>query len=240
MHLEAPPGAPLVVQLACDALLYSHIGGGMIGMSAGAVALLTRKGERVHRIAGSVFTAAMLVMAGVGAGVAPFLPAEQIPNTTAGVFTFYLVLTGWMTVRRAEGRIGLFERLAILIPVAGAGIGLYLSTRPEITGIQHMATYVIAGIATLSALGDVHLLLRKGLLGRPRIARHVWRMCVALTIAAFSFFVGQQGYLPKAVRGTFLLNLPGFAALLFMTFWLLRVWLSKAFRSQPLQPRIAA
>jgi hypothetical protein len=240
MHLEAPSGASLVVRLACDALLYSHIGGGMVGMAAGTVALLTRKGERLHRMAGTVFTGAMLIMAGVGAGVAPFLPSEQIPNTTAGVFTFYLVLTGWMTVRRPEGRVGLFERVAVLIPLAGACVMLWLMTRPEITGIQHTATIVISSIAGLCILGDVHLILRKGLVGRPRIARHVWRMCVALAIAAFSFFAGQQQLLPKMVRGTILVSLPGLAALLFMAFWLLRVWLSKAFRSQPLQTQVAA
>jgi hypothetical protein len=240
MILQAPPDAPLAVRLALDALLYSHIGGGMIGMASGTVALLVRKGERVHRAAGTVFTFAMLVMAGVGAGVAPFLPTEQIPNTTAGVFTFYLVLTGWMTVRRPEGRIGLFERLAVLIPLAGVGVMLWLMTRPEITGIQHTATIVISSVAGLCILGDLHLIARRGLVGRPRIARHVWRMCVALTIAAFSFFTGQQKFLPEAVRGTIFVSLPGLAALLFMIFWLLRVWLSKGFRSDPLQTQVAA
>lgn len=240
MHLEAPSDAPLAVRLALDALLYSHIGGGMVGMAAGTVTLLARKGERLHRAAGSVFTAAMLVMAGVGGAVAPFMPSEQIPNTAAGAFVFYLVLSGWMTVRRPEGRIGLFERFAILIPISGAIVMFYMSTRPEIRGIEHMGTYVIATLGALCALGDLHQLWRGGLIGRPRIARHVWRMCVALAGAAFSFFAGQQKFLPEEVRGTFWLNLPGLAALLFMVFWLLRVWLSKAFRSQPVRTPLAA
>jgi uncharacterized membrane protein len=240
MILQLPADASPALRLGADVLLYSHISGGMIGMASGAVALLTRKGERVHRAAGTVFFVAMLVMAGVGACVSPFLPSEQIGNTTAGVFTFYLVLTGWATVRRGEGRIGTFERTAIAIPIAGVGMGLYMSTLPEITGTQHVATYVIAGIAALCALGDTHLILKRGLVGRPRIARHVWRMGVALAMAALSFFAGQQKYLPEFVRGTMYVLVPGLTALALMAFWLLRVWLTKAFRSQPLQTQVAA
>ena len=38
--------------------------------------------------------------------------------------------------------------------------------------------------------------------GAPRIARHLWRLCTALTVATGSFFLGQQQMLPKSWHGS--------------------------------------
>jgi len=45
-----------------------------------------------------------------------------------------------------------------------------------------------ATIMMLAAIGDVRILRFGMLRGRPRLARHLWRMCFALFIAAGSFF----------------------------------------------------
>jgi len=48
---------------------------------------------------------------------------------------------------------------------------------------------VILGAALLlAAAGDVRVLRRGALKGAPRLKRHLWRMCVAMFIAAGSFF----------------------------------------------------
>ena len=175
----------------------------------------------------------MLIMAGVGGAVSPFMPSDQIPNTTAGAFTFYMVLTGWLTVKRPEGTARPFDAIIMLIPLGGALIGAYLTTRAEYKGIEHIAGFVICGLASLCVVGDLHLVLRRGLTGRARISRHVWRMCTGLLMAVMSFFTGQQKYLPEIVRGTFWVNVPGLIVLVLMVFWLLRVWVTRAFRAQP-------
>ena len=41
----------------------------------------------------------------------------QFPNIGGGALAFYLVLSAYMTVKRREGRIGLFERVSFLIPL---------------------------------------------------------------------------------------------------------------------------
>jgi hypothetical protein len=48
-------------------------------------------------------------------------------------------------------------------------------------------------------------------------------MCVALLIAAFSFFLGQPQVFPASVRGSALLYIPEIAVLGLMIFWLVRV-----------------
>jgi len=54
-------------------------------------------------------------------------------------------------------------------------------------------------------------------------------MCVALLIASFSFFLGQQQVFPASVRGSPLLFVPEIAILAVMIFWLVRVRFSVRF-----------
>src|SRR5262249_57005032 len=100
------------------------IGGGSVGILSGATAMIATKGSPLHRAAGRVFVAAMLVMSGVGAAVAPLLPVPEPTSSIAGAFTFYLVLSAWMTVRRDDARSRTFEfgTLAAALCVIAAGI----------------------------------------------------------------------------------------------------------------------
>ena len=60
-----------------------HIGGGAVGLVSGAIAIFARKGSRVHRAAGNVFFASMLVMA-VFAVYLGFTMQDQLVNVFIG------------------------------------------------------------------------------------------------------------------------------------------------------------
>ena len=229
--LRAPADAPWVLHAAAWLLLYLHIGGGTVGMASGAVALLSRKGERLHRAAGNVFFVSMLLMAGVAAATAPFIPSapgEQLTNTTAGLFTFYLVATSWTTVKRPEREVGRLEVGAVAVPAGIAVMGLLLATTklggPDRT--VYATVYAFAAVAAIAVAGDLHAIRRGGLAGTPRVARHLWRMCLALFIAVGSFFLGQSDEIPAALRGP-QLAIPPLAVLALMAFWLVRVRLPR-------------
>ena len=225
--LRFGPEAPAILHLLASALLFLHIAGASVAMIAGAVAVIARKGDTVHRAAGNVFFASMLVMAGVAGGVSPFM-AEIVPtNIAASVMTLYLVTTGWMTVKRPEGAVGRFETGAMLFAL---GLAPTAAVFGQITGDPTL--YFFAVIATLAALADFTLLRRRGLTGVPRIARHLWRMCAAFFIATGSFFFGQADEIPAALRGPITMAL-GLAPLGFMIFWIVWVRISRAFRSAP-------
>jgi hypothetical protein len=81
------------------------------------------------------------------------------------------------------------------------------------------------------------MILRGGISGSARIARHLWRMSAALTIASGSFFLGQQRIMPAYMRGSPWLFVPVFAPLLLMVFWLIRVRLVPRFKSPRFQRR---
>jgi len=67
------------------------------------------------------------------------------------------------------------------------------------------------------------MLVRGGVSGKQRVARHLSRMCVGLFIATGSFFLGQQQVFPAFVRKSNLLFLPGILPLILMILWLVRV-----------------
>ena len=90
--------------------------------------------------------------------------------------------------------------------------------------------YVFAGVAVLAAAGDLRMILRHGVFGAQRIARHLWRMCVALFIATASLFLGQQQVFPEFVRGSPILYVPVIAVLGVMIFWLIRVRFTGRFK----------
>lgn len=227
--LQVASDAPAWAHIGADALLVLHIGGGAIGILSGATALATRKGETVHRAAGTVFFASMLVAYTVATGVAPFLTDGQRPNTVAGLLALYLLISGWRTARRPETTAGRFEVagffIALLI-IAAALLFMQMganSPTGTVDGSPPQAFYIFAFAGSFAAMGDLHLIVRRRLVGVARIARHLWRMCFSLFIAAGSFFLGQQQVMPEWMRGSPVLVVLALAPLAFMIFWLIRV-----------------
>lgn len=237
--LEVGPDAPTWARLGAAVLLYGHIGGGAVGMVSGLAALATRKGERAHRAAGAVFFVAMLITYAIGAGVAPFLDEGQRPNFVAGVLALYLLISGWRTARRGDAGVGAFEIAGFVIALAIAGMGVLFmrmgaaSPTGTIDGSPPQAFFIFAFAGSAAAAGDLHAIVRRGLTGVSRIARHLWRMCFSLFIASGSFFLGQQQVLPGWFRETPLPYVLALAPLVLMVFWLVRVRLEGRWRPAP-------
>jgi uncharacterized membrane protein len=207
----------------------AHIVGGLVGIVSGFAALAAPKGGGAHRQIGTVFFVSMLTMAGFAAVMA-FLGSQRL-NTIAALFTLYLVTTAWAAVQRAPGTTGRFEAGAMasaaLIAFAGLAIGLQaamvgVEDGDPSSGNAPTIYFAFAGLGALAATLDLRTVRRGGLVGRPRLARHLWRMCLALFVAAGSFFFGQADEIPQAFQGPHLM-VPPFAALGALAFWMVRV-----------------
>lgn len=236
MILHPPPGSSELVRGAAAAILLLHIGGATAGLVSGGAALILRKGGRLHRAAGNVFFVSILIMAGIGAAVAPFLP--QRISSVAGGLTFYLALTGWAAVRRPQGRLGRFEvgglLLGLGVAMLGAALGWQAASNPKGTldGLPAFHAFLFGSLAGLGAALDLRVIRRGGVSGAARITRHLWRMSAALLITAFSF-VGQPKAIPEFLRGSPILFLPILAVAASMIYWLIRVRFTRALRSGP-------
>lgn len=197
----------------------THIAAGGAGLVTGAVALVAPKGARLHRVVGTVFFVSMLVMTTLGTVIAAGMrePMAFVP----GLVTFYLVATAWAAVKRPAGQAGRFEMGAGFggLGIAAAAVGFALAASAPPLGI---ILALFGALAAFAGWQDLRVARAGGVTGPDRLARHLWRMCTALTIAAFSFFLGQQDEFPKALQGAHN-AVPALAVLSAMIFHLLRL-----------------
>jgi hypothetical protein len=68
------------------------------------------------------------------------------------------------------------------------GIKAVNSPQGFLYGVPFLMYFLMATVMILAAAGDVRVLRFGVPHGGPRLARHLWRMCFALFIAAGSFF----------------------------------------------------
>ncbi|HKW18176.1 MAG TPA: hypothetical protein VJO35_11780 [Terriglobales bacterium] len=225
-------------------ILAIHISGGTLGLFSGAAALLFRKGSRRHALAGKVFVFAMLTMAAAATYLAVL--KHQAGNINGGIFTFYLILTAWFTIRRPDRATNKFDWIVLLIPLAlglivgFSGIEKMRVPGPSKDGVPAGMNFFLSSVMLLAAAGDVRMLVRGGVAGSTRIARHLWRMCFGLFVATGSFFLGPAnrplrllsavGFRQQVFRTLLRQEVLLFLAVLplfFLIFWLVRVRLMK-------------
>jgi len=214
--------------------------------------MVFRKGSPRHVQAGKVFVVSMLIMA-VGATYLAFV-RHQPNNVGGGILVFYLIGTAWLTARRRDGETSRWDWLAFLIPLTIGiltwmnGINVARSGASSQDGVPVGMTFFMGSVMLLAAAGDVRMLVRGGVFGAKRIARHLWRMCFGLFIAAGSFFMGPSNrplrllsavrlgqHLPPALFSTSLYLILTILPLVLLVFWLVRVRFTSAYNGRPIQ-----
>jgi hypothetical protein len=233
-------------------ILLIHILAGSVGLLSGTAAILFRKGSPRHVLAGRIFVASMLTMGALAVYLA--ILRHQLNNIGGGILTIYLIGTAWLTARRRDGETSRWDWAAFLIPLALGiftwmnGIQVVRSGATSQDGVPVGMTFFMGSVMLLAAGGDLRMLVRGGLFGAKRIARHLWRMCFGLFIAAGSFFMGPSNrplrllsrvglgqHLPAALFSTALYLILTLIPLILLIFWLLRVRFSSAYNRKPIQ-----
>ena len=233
------PGSDHKKPMMTSQILAMHIGGGSLALVSGLIALGLRKGAAAHRAIGTVFVLSMLTMAVTAAYL-----AIRIQNITVfgAVLTIYLIATGLGAARQADGKTGSFEIAALLFAVALAVVelicALQAATSPTglFMGYSRGPYLGVTIVASIAAAFDLKVIVRGGISGAARIARHLWRMCLALFIAATSFL--GQGLKTIVLAHPYLL-LFALTPLVLMIFWLIRVRLTKWYAAQSQQVLLA-
>ena len=227
-------------------MLVAHICAGTAGLLSGTAALSFRKGSPRHVLAGKVFVASMLTMAGGAVYLA--VVKHQPNNVGGGIFTFYLILTAWLTARRRHRETSRLDWVVPLIPLTlgilawNSGIKALRSHEDLPGGVPVGMHLFMASVMLLAAAGDVRMLLHGGIVGTQRVVRHLWRMCFGLFIAAVSFFLGPSNrplrllstlklsqHLPSALFSTNLYLVLTVLPLALLIFWWVRVRFTNAF-----------
>jgi len=240
--------------MAYSPILIVHICGGTLGLLSGTAAMSFRKGSPRHMLAGRIFVASMLTMGALAAYLA--ITRHQPNNIGGGILTFYLIGTAWLTARRKDGETSRLDWVALLIPLANGvlswmtGVKVLRSGHSSLDGVPVGMILFMGSVCLLAAAGDVRMLVRGGVFGAKRIARHLWRMCFGLFIAAGSFFfggsnrplrllstVGLGKYLSPALFNTTLYLILTLLPLILLIFWLVRVRFTNAYRKIEIRKR---
>ena len=216
-------------------LLPIHIAAGMLAIVLGAVVLSAKKGGSIHRRGGLLFVGAMLVMAATAAMIG-FRRSPTDPNVFAGVMVAYFVGTALTTVRpvspwtRRVNLAALPIALGLGLLAIVGGVNNVNSPLVSTGGVPRRTigfmSFFLAAVLLLAAIGDLRV-MRSGLpRGGPRLARHLWRMCFALFIAAGSFFSIRERVakiLPEPLTTGPMRALPILLLFGAMFYWLWRV-----------------
>jgi len=219
-------------------LLPIHIAAGGVALVLGALALSVKKGGTAHRRSGLLFVGAMLVMGAT---------AAILGNVTGGLMSAYFVGTALTTVRPVSPSTRRINAAALTIAFALAllsivgGVNAVNATGVSPGGVPFrtigVMSFFLAGVLLMAAAGDVRI-MRFGMpRGRPRLARHLWRMCFALFIAAGSFFSIRERVakiLPEPFTTGPMRALPILLLFGAMFYWLWRV---RSRRPLPVLPR---
>lgn len=219
-----------------SSVLAVHIAAGVAGLISGAAAMIFRKGSERHRMYGNVFVISMLTLGLSAAYLA--IDNGDFGNLVGGVFTVYMVGTAWTTARRRDGGATILDWAGLGAAAVGGAALLFLSiegVRAQHVTAPTIAGFFLAAIALLCAVGDLRM-IRGGLSGSQRIARHLWRMCFALFVASGSFFLGRIRIFPHAVRQLYIPWVLAFLPLLLMIFWLVRVRLANQYKARVAVP----
>ncbi len=212
-----------------------HIMAGSLALLSGYVALYASKGATLHRKSGMLFVYAMLTMSLFGMTIATVRGVAPAINVPVGLLTTYLVITSLTTIRPPPAGSrwlaigGMLAAFGVFFTDLTFGIqGLANGGMRD--GVPTFPFFIFALVGLLGGAGDLRVMQSGPLRGVPRIARHLWRMCFALFIAALSFFIGQSKVIPEPIRILPLLALPVLAVLVTMFYWLWRVRFRRSLR----------
>jgi uncharacterized membrane protein len=180
-------------------LLILHIFAGIGALAAAGVAVGSAKGGRLHRRAGNVYTLAMLIV-----GITALVLAVVRPNTfllAVGVFSIYLVFTGWRAAAVRDGRPRWPDQVGgAVMAVAGLGMlgwgaqGLLASA-----GAQPVILVAFGSIGLTMALADWRDWRQGPVAGKARVVRHLSRMLGASVATITAAGVVNLGFLPDLV-----------------------------------------
>ena len=206
-------------------LMFFHVLAGTLAVLAGSTAMLTEKGSITHRAAGNLFFVSMLIMGVAGSIIAFHLP--QMITFIAGLFTCYLIVTAWLTVKTQPRSRNILDFVTFLAVLCIAVLALYSgyqasnSDNGTLDGFSAEPYFFFAGLALFALFLDAIYLYKNGFQGKLRIARHLWRMCFALYIAVGSLFTGPGAQIfPASLQGNWMLSLPEYAVAMAMLIWL--------------------
>jgi len=180
-------------------ILFLHILAGVAALAAAGIAVGSAKGGKLHRRSGNIYTLAMAFV-----GISALVLALVHPNPflfAVGVFSLYLVFTGWHAAMVRDGRPRRLDHAggAVMALSGLAMLGWGVQGVLTDSGAQPVILLVFGAIGLTLALSDWRDWARGPITGKARIARHLSRMLCGAIATITAAGVVNLGFLPDLV-----------------------------------------
>jgi len=181
------------------AILIVHILAGALALGMAGTAIGTTKGGIWHRRAGNTYVLSMLVVT-----LTTFALVSIRPNLfllVIGIFSFYLVFTGWRAALLRDGCPRWPDHLGGLAMAVTALLMMGLGLRGLVGagGAQPVILLVFGSIGLTMALSDWRDWRAGPVTGKARIARHLTRMLAGTIATITAAVVVNFTFLPALV-----------------------------------------
>lgn len=212
-------------------LVLLHIIAGTIAISSGIAAPFAKKGGKAHKLLGLAFLTSILILGLSGAFVAWI---RDIPlSFLNGLLISYFVVTSFNVIKLKPNSINVIDKcmavVSTLLTVGFIYYALKASQVPsgELGGFGSPVFFAFGAVALVSAFGDIRFLIKKGLSGKQRLLRHLWRMFFPLFMSTAAFFLGQAKLFPETLQRIEILFAPVVFVIFIMFFWIVVIALGK-------------
>ncbi len=180
-----------------NVFLICHIVGGSIGLLAGVLNMLRKKGDKAHKLVGKIFLISMLTT-----GISSLIVASIHPNHflfMVGVFTLYMVGSGQLylklrenpTYKSIEWAITTIMFIAVILFI---GFGALTLMQKNLFGLVHV-TFGFLGL--LFVRKDFQNFKGKSAIKNYWFVAHIQRMTGGFIAAFTAFLVVNAKYFPE-------------------------------------------
>ncbi len=201
------------IQLAI--IIHAALGG--IALLAGLIAIISKKGQPIHKKSGIVFYYAMIA-SGASAIVIALMPKHENPFLIAvGVFSLYFVIGGYRALRfkSMTNSIKNDNILSIIMLITGV---LMILLPLVISQSINLVLLIFGIIGILFALRDLKLYQNRERLKKGWLKLHLGKMLGGY-ISATTAFVVVNGFFP----GIYNWFIPGIIGTIYITYWMKKI-----------------
>jgi uncharacterized membrane protein len=160
-------------------LILIHVVAGMTGLGSGIVVMaMPNKGNKLHKKIGLFYFVAMMVSTILSIYLSFLI--ENMPLLSIGVFTFYMLLGGYITTVK---RIQQFKWMFIPLSLFGLASGIYMVT----SGVVFLV--VFGGLQIWLVIQDIWMLRKKSIHPLDIARSHGGKMAGSFIAASTAFAV---------------------------------------------------
>lgn len=195
-------------------IIFFHAFSGGVALLSGGLALSSKKGEKLHKISGKVFFYAMLLSALSALIVAVFPNHENPFLFVIGLFSMYLILTGYRALVYKKRGVSLKVDQAISWSMLTIGLTMILFP-VLLKGVLNIVLTVFGVIGIIFSFRDLMLYRDSKRLKQVWLKLHVGKMTGGY-IAATTAFVVVNNVFPS-IYGWFI---PGVIGGGYIAYWM--------------------